>query len=60
MIFNLQKISKMHKKLFSGTIEIMLVAELKNHLGYDEYDHNNNSSARNGKNKSKYVVNMEK
>lgn len=37
------------KDLLGGTIESMLAAELDNHLGYDEYERNDSSNARNGK-----------
>lgn len=37
------------KDLLGGTIESMLTAELDNHLGYDEYERNDSSNARNGK-----------
>lgn len=37
------------KDLLGGTIESMLAAELDNHLGYDEYERNDSSDARNGK-----------
>lgn len=42
------------KDLLGGTIENMLKAELDNHLGYEPYERNESSNARNG-NKSKLV-----
>lgn len=42
------------KNLLGGTIENMLKAELDNHLGYEPYERNESSNARNG-NKSKLV-----
>ena len=42
------------KDLLGGTIENMLKAELDNHLGYEQYERNESSNARNG-NKSKMV-----
>lgn len=42
------------KDLLGGTIENMLKAELDNHLGYEPYERNESSNARNG-NKSKIV-----
>lgn len=42
------------KDLLGGTIENMLKSELDNHLGYEPYERNESSNARNG-NKSKLV-----
>lgn len=42
------------KDLLGGTIQSMMEAEMDNHLGYEAYERNENSNARNGK-KSKNV-----
>ena len=36
------------KDLLGGTIENMLKSELDNHLGYEPYERNESSNARNG------------
>ena len=37
------------KRLFAGTIEQMLEAEMDEHLGYQEYERSDNSNYRNGR-----------
>ena len=37
------------KKLFAGTIEQMLEAEMDEHLGYEAYERSDNTDSRNGK-----------
>lgn len=46
------------KKLFAGTIEQMLEAEMDEHLGYEKnsVDGNNSGNSRNGYGKKRYIV----
>lgn len=37
------------KDLLGGTIQEMLESEMDEHLGYQAYEHSNNSDSRNGK-----------
>lgn len=44
------------KQLTKGLVERALQAEIKDHLGYDRYEHNNVSNARNGVSKKHLIT----